>query len=533
LTTSKELEAKILRFYFVEQWRVGTIAAQLGIHHSTVNRILAQAGQPKVKRTLRPSKIDPYVPFILDTLNKYPKLTAARLHAMAKERGYQGGPSHFRDRISELRPRPLPEAFLRLKTMRGEEGQADWAVFEDIHIGKAKRPLVAFVMTLSWSRQIFLQFYLNMQMSNFLRGHVAAFEFWDGVTKIIKYDNLRSAVLERRDNAIRFHPTLLNLAAHYRFEPRPVAVARGNEKGRVERSIRFIRGAFFEGREWQGLDDLNAQAIAWCRGESANRRCPEDPSLTVREAFEQERSTLLSLPDNPFPTEERVEVSVGKTPYVRFDLNDYSIPHTHVRRVLTVVASQTTVRVLADNDVIASHSRCYGKGEQIEEDAHIEALIEAKRQARYHRGQDRLAHAVPESRELLQQAVQRGHRPTTTVALLLELLNHYGATELNIAVREALEQHAPHPNGVRLILERRRENRQQPPPIAIALPNHPKVKGLVVRLASLDLYDQLNEDEDNHDQQTHGDTATDSNKDAEKYFADTTANEEIPNDENL
>ncbi len=230
MTTSKELEAKVLRFYFVEQWRVGTIATQLGIHHSTVDRILAQAGQPKAKRSLRPSKIDPYVPFILDTLNKYPKLTAARLHAMAKERGYQGGPSHFRDRVAELRPRPLPEAFLRLRTLPGEEGQADWAVFEDIQIGKAKRPLVAFVMTLSWSRQIFLQFYLNMQMSNFLRGHVAAFEFWNGVSKIVKYDNLRSAVLERRDDAIRFHPTLLNLAAHYRFEPRPVAVARGNEK---------------------------------------------------------------------------------------------------------------------------------------------------------------------------------------------------------------------------------------------------------------------------------------------------------------
>jgi hypothetical protein len=264
-------------------------------------------------------------------------------------------------------------------------------------------------------------------------------------------------------------------------------------KGRVERSIRFIRGAFFAGRQWQDLDDLNAQAIAWCRGESAERRCPEDQSLTVREAFEQEQSHLLSLPDNPFPTEERIEVSAGKTPYIRFDLNDYSIPHTSVRRVLTVVATLTDVRVLDGAEIIAEHQRCYGKAEQIEDAAHIDALRVWKHQARYHSGQDRLAHAVPESAELLQQAAQRGHRLTTTVALLLELLNDYGATELDAAVHEALKQNAPHPNAVRLILERRREQRHQPPPIAISLPNNPKVRGLVVRPVSLALYDQLDE----------------------------------------
>jgi len=109
---------------------------------------------------------------------------------------------------------------------------------------------MAFVMVLSWSRQIFLRFYLNQRMENFLRGHVAAFDAWGALPRVLLYDNLKSAVLERRDDAIRFHPTLLALSAHYRFEPRPVAVARGNEKGRVERAIRYIRDSFFAGRQW-------------------------------------------------------------------------------------------------------------------------------------------------------------------------------------------------------------------------------------------------------------------------------------------
>ena len=100
---------------------------------------------------------------------------------MAKERGYPGGPSLFRQRISQLRPRKQPEAYLRLKTLIGEQGQVDWGHFGSVEIGKATRPLMAFVMVLSYSRRIFLRFYLNQRMDNFLRGHVAAFEAWQGL----------------------------------------------------------------------------------------------------------------------------------------------------------------------------------------------------------------------------------------------------------------------------------------------------------------------------------------------------------------
>ncbi len=207
-----------------------------------------------------------------------------------------------------------------------------------------------------------------------------------GCPRVLLYDNLKSAVLERQGDAIRFHPTLLALAAHYRFEPRPVAVARGNEKGRVERAIRYVRDAFFAARTWRDLDDLNAQATAWCLGQAADRPCPEERTLTVREAFAQEQPRLLPLPDNPFPSDERVEVKVGKTPYVRFDLNDYSLPHTHVQRLVTVVASPQEVRIVDGATVLACHPRSYDQGAQIEDAAHVADLATRKRAARHHRG---------------------------------------------------------------------------------------------------------------------------------------------------
>ena len=284
---------------------MGTLARQLGVHHNTVRRVLAQAGQAPGLVSVRPSLVDPFVPLIRAMLEKYPTLRASRLYAMVRERGYPGGPDHFRHVVARYRPAPVAEAYLRLRTLPGEQAQVDWGYFGKLSIGRAARALWGFVMVLSYSRQIFLQFFFGNAMANFLRGHVAAFESFTGVPRVLLYDNLRSAVLERVGQAIHFNPTLLDVAAHYRFEPRPVAVARGNEKGRVERAIRYIRDSFFAAREFTDLADLNAQATAWCASTAGERLCPEDRTRRVHEVFADERQRLLALPDNPFPCEDR------------------------------------------------------------------------------------------------------------------------------------------------------------------------------------------------------------------------------------
>lgn len=500
---SNEIEAQILRYYHVEKWRVGTIACQLNVHHSVVRRVLSQAGIPKANFTRRESIITPYLSFIVETLTKYPKLAASRLYEMVRQRGFGGGIDHFRHVILLHRPRPLAEAYLRLRTLPGEQAQVDWGHFGYIEIGKARRPLMAFVMVLSYSRKIFLRFFLNQQMANFLRGHEAAFNEWNGLPRVCLYDNLKSAVLERSGDAIRFNPILLEFAAHYRYEPRPVAVARGNEKGRVERAIRYVRDNFFAARTWKDIDDLNQQAHDWCNGIASDRPCPEDKTISVREAFLLEQPKLLSLPSHPYHVDEREEVNVGKTPYVRFDLNDYSVPHQYVRRILTVHATLSTVSILEGTNVIAEHKRCYDRSQQIEDQSHIEELIHHKKSARQHRGQDRLMQAVPISQTLLNRAAERGYSLGMITAQLLKLLDGFGANELEIAINEALSRDVPHPNAVRVSLEKRREEQNLLPPISIDLPNDERVRGLVVRPHDLKSYDQLKsigEEEQNNDQ---------------------------------
>lgn len=490
----KETEAEIVRLYHGEHWPIGTIAGQLGLHHTTVQRVLRHTGVDEKVVAPRPSMADPFVPFIVEQLEKYPGLRSSRLFVMIKERGYPGGPDHLRRIVSRLRPKKPAEAFQRLRTMPGEQAQVDWAHFGKLQVGRAQRPLWAFVMVLSYSRRLFLRFFPGASMPFFVRGHVEAFADFSGIPRVLLYDNLKSAVLERHGDAIRYHPTLLAMSAHYRFEPRPVAVARGNEKGRVERAIRYIRDAFFAARAFADLADLNRQAVEWAASAAIDRPWVEDRARTVRQAFDDERAVLLPLPSEPFPAHERLEVEVGKTPYVRFDLNDYSVPHDRTQRTLVVFADLETVRIAEGNDVVATHARCWDRGQQLEQRDHLERLADEKRRAREHRGLDRLARAARSSQAFLGIVAERGDNVGSSTARLLQILNTAGAAELEEALVEALARDTVHVGAVRQIVDRRRSARGLPPPVSIPVARGEHAE-LVVTPHALSTYDALKKED--------------------------------------
>ena len=116
MAIAPELRAQILRLYQVEQWRVGTIARQLQVHRDTVTSVLEHACVMRPQQPGRPSRVDPYLPFMHETLAKFPTLTARRLHTMVRSRGFVGGANYFRHIVARHRPRPPAEAYLRLRT---------------------------------------------------------------------------------------------------------------------------------------------------------------------------------------------------------------------------------------------------------------------------------------------------------------------------------------------------------------------------------------------------------------------------------
>ena len=294
-----ELQARIRRLYYAEHWKIGTIATELGVHPATVALVVGTERLGRAIGLVRPSVLDPYKAFLADVLTQYPRLRATRLHAMLQARGYPGGGVTVRRYVRTIRPAARAEAYLRLQTLPGEQGQVDWGHFGVVQVGHARRPLVCFVLVLSWSRALYARFALDQSLESFLRGHVEAFQAL-GVPRALLYDNLKSVVLERQGDHVRFHPRLLELAGHYHFAPKPCAPYRGNEKGKVERTIQYLRHSFFAARRFTTLADLNGQLARWITETAHARPVPGDAAgRRVAEALDEERSRLLPLPAHP------------------------------------------------------------------------------------------------------------------------------------------------------------------------------------------------------------------------------------------
>jgi len=415
-----EQHAEIRRLYFGEHWKVGTIAAALGVHHGTVRAAIAHDTRALPRGLCRPTQLDRYLPFVRDTLAQYPRLRATRLFEMVRARGYPGSVVQLRRVVRTLRPSVTPTLYRRLTTLPAEEAQIDWGAFGMIRIGHGTRPLSGFVMVLSYSRALSALFTLDQTL---------------------------------------------------------------------ERQIQYLRDAFFAARTFADVDDLNAQFRRWREEIAHQRPHPEQRDQTVAQVFAQEQPRLLPLPAHPFDTEVLRAVVSGKTPYVHFDRNSYSIPHTHVRRPLTLLASATTVRLVAGAEEIARHARSYDTGQTIGDLAHLEGLLAVTRQANPSSGRDRLRVAVPLIATLLEHLAARGESLRVHTARLLALLDDYGPQELTAAVADALAR------GLARVPSRtssnRRRQRGQKPPIPLALPDPPGVRDLDVTPHPLESYDDL------------------------------------------
>jgi transposase len=503
MTAPLDQRTRIRRLFYAEHWKVGTIAAQLGVHPDTVKAALGGPEQfvsrgPKSRATL----LEPYADFIRQTLEQYPRLRATRLYDMLVDRGYEGSRRQLRRHVQKVRPKRAKAAYLRLRRMPGEQGQMDWGDFGALDVPGGQRRLSLFAMVLPYSRGAFARFTLDQRMDSFLRSHAEAFERFDGVPRQILYDNLKSVVLERVGDHVRFHDALLDFAGHYHFLPRPCAPYQPHEKGSVERFISYVRRSFFEARRFVDLDDLNAQLARWLDERAHARVHPTDPERrSVRELFDLERARLLPLPEHP-PSTERVEVaSSGKQPYVRFDTNDYSIPHVLVGEPLSLRASEHRVRVFEQDELVAEHDRCWGRRQTIEDVAHIDALAAQKRRAAELRGRDRLRALCRHADALLDDLARRGEPLRQRTATLNRLLTRYGAEALDAAMGEALERGAPSVGSIAYVLDRESRRAGRPVPIDTDMPVHVRDKDVVVVPHDMRDYDRLGLDPEGDDEE--------------------------------
>jgi transposase len=489
MTVPPDIRAEMRRLVLVDRWKVETVARRFGVHHSVVRRTLREI-EPTEGSPAAPSAIDPFKPYIVERLAAYPELTATRLLVELRERGYDRGLAQLRRYVSKVRhPRPR-KAYLRVEVDPGDQAQVDWGSFGQLRTGATQRPLSAFVMILSWSRAMFVDFALDMSFETFCRLHRAALEFFGGVPKKILYDNLKTVVLHHVGATIQFNPRFLLFAGHYLFEPTAAPVRYPEAKGRVEASIKYLRSSFFYGRAFRSLDDLRSQAFAW-RDQTANARMHATTRERPADRLLVEQTRLRALPVHPFDTDLVVPMVVSKEARVRLDTNTYSVPHELVGRTVHLRADDKSVRVVYDGTEVAAHARCWDRRRTIEDPRHIERLLERRKGASRIKRKDRLASLAPECRLYLQEIARRRIDLRSEIDKLLRLVDLYGETEVAGGMARALAHKTFGARYVRTLIDQSRFSRGLGEPPEPVVTGNAEADAIEVQPHDLETYDAL------------------------------------------
>lgn len=487
---SDEMIAKIRHLFYAQHYTMNAIGDSLGIHHSTVKSVLDLAGKPHRTRAVCETLLSPYRTMIEELLDKTPKLRSTRIIQILQDRGYTGGITQVRTLVAELRPKKM-RAFLSLNIFPGEQAQVDWASFGSMKVGHSERKLSCFVMTLAYSRATFAVFTFDQTLESFLRCHIWAFDYLGGIPRTTLTDNLKSAVLEREGKSITFNPKYLAMAAHYAFLPKAANVRAGWEKGRVERTIRYVRDNFFAGREFRDLDHANADLRQWLDQVCNVRPWPQDRTKTVFEMWQEEREKLMPKTSADFPTDYVGICTPSKICFVRYDRNDYSAPCEWVGKPLTLVASEARIRLLDGTTELASHERSYGKGERISDPKHFASIRDQRPLAKTRTRRGEFIELIPEAGKFFEKIIDEGRSTGNQTTLLYQYLKTYGKDMVRRAIATAVGRgkcHATYVGQILVTIDRKRKDLPPPP---VLVPDHPQVKTSEVNPHELGIYDQI------------------------------------------
>jgi transposase len=465
-------EHEIRRLHEVEKWKRGTIVAELGVHADVVDRVLDRGADRALVTAPRPSLVDPYAPFIDETLKAHPRLRATRLFDMIRGRGYEGGIAILRRHVAEVRPVPRGEVYLSTERLIGEQAQVDWAHVGSLAVPGGIRPLWVFVMLLAYSRAMWAELVFDLTVESLRRSLVRAARFFRGVTRQWLFDNPKTVVLARHGDAVRYHPGLLEIAGALRVQPRLCRPRRPTDKGGVERANRFLHDRFFAARTITSIEDGNRQLLAFLRDIADARPHPRFRDRTVAEVFAEERERLLSLPPSLPETNLVAPAAVDTTAFVRFGTNLYSVPPRYARSTVTLVASDREVRLLDGADVVARHGRSWGKHQRIEDPEHRRELLDQKRAARIPKMRDRLLAEVAGIDALYTRWVEVGRNVGLMTARTGKLLDLYGAEVLGQAVAAVLARGLHDPGALALRCEEARRAVDRPVPVVLQLAPH-------------------------------------------------------------
>jgi len=467
-----------------ENLTAGQIARKLQLDKKTV-RYWLRHPYHQHKRPQRSSKLEPYKARIKAWLEKE-DFTAQQIFQKLQAQGVQVGYTIVREYVHSVRPRPV-QAFLTLSFCPGECLQVDWGSWGFIPVGSTRRRLSFFVAVLCYSRMMYLEFTLGQSQEQFLSCHQHAFDFFHGVPESVMVDNCKTAVLSHPlGQPAQINPRYLDFANHYGFQVRACGVRKGNEKGRVENAVKYIKENFLRGLELPPWPALNPAGRHWLET-IANVRVHRETHKTPLELFTAEKLKLTPVSVLPYDTALVRPLRVNSRFRVVWETNRYSVPAHWAGTSLTAKIYADRLALYHQEQPVAEHVRSYERHRDFEHPDHAQPLLAQRQKAREQQLLARFLSLCPQAPEYYEQLQQRRLNARHHVQKILALIEIYGLEKVTRAIQDAHEYQAYSCEYIANIIEQ--QQRKLPEPGALHLTRSADLLNLELPEPDLSVYD--------------------------------------------
>lgn len=356
---------------FKKGYSKARISRELGVSPKTIRKVLkcVESGETEIQKQPHPSALDKHREFI--EIQRGKGLSKQRVYQdLAAKQGFTGSYSTVRDYITKLEKK-APKAYMVMHALPGEEAQVDFGYIGTLKFKGKYRKAWAFIMSLSYSRQMHVSITLDQAVETFIQCHTAAFNYFGGVPGTVKIDNLKAGVIETNFYEPVVQRTYAAYAAHYGFWPQPCRVYTPTDKGKVESNVKYVKDNCFKGREFKGIEEAQAFLDEWL-DKTANVRIHGTTKRRPQDLFdEREKAALLPLPGQDFAFSRTATAKVHSNCHIAYAANYYSAPHAYIGCEVDVVEINSLVRIYHQGKEIALHALAKAtKGGHVTNNAH-------------------------------------------------------------------------------------------------------------------------------------------------------------------
>jgi transposase len=462
------------------------IARELDLDYRTVEKWIEKKQYQPRNSPRRASKLDPFKGQIARMLETHP-YSAVQILQRIREEDFDGAYTIVKEYVRKIRP-PKIKAFLKLSFAPGECAQVDWGSYGSVAVGETRRRLSFFVMVLCYSRMMYLEFTVSQTMEHFLGCHQNAFDWFGAVPGKIMVDNLKSAVLKRivgKDPV--FNPKYLDFANHHGFTIVPCAVGKGNEKGRVESGVGYVKKNFLSGLDIPDFNALNPAATHWLNT-VANVRVHGETGKRPVDRFGRERQAMMKLPPHAYDIATIDQLRASRQFRVAVDGNRYSVPAEYAGALLTLKAYPDRICIYHREKLIARHVRSYDRKKDFELPDHPKALLAQRRKARDQKIFMRFLSLTDKADDYYRQLEQRRMNPLHHIRQIVALSEIYGDQAVQRAIEDAFTFQAFSCEYIANLLEQRA--RMLPEPGALHLTRRQDLLEITVEKPDMQIYNK-------------------------------------------